>query len=84
MVYLHPTLHQTISDVGLIGSRLVKNVTRFLWPQACSPEPGHRHPGDIFYKIDAPIKQVWLVYPRVLDHEEGRHARVTWGMADAT
>jgi magnesium chelatase family protein len=29
------TAHHTISDVGLIGVRFVKNVTQFSWQQAC-------------------------------------------------
>ena len=43
--------HQAISDVGLIGSRLVKNVTQLSRQQACYPEPVHHHAGDIFYKL---------------------------------
>jgi len=41
--------HQAISDVRLIGSRLVKNVTQLSQQQAGYPEPVHQHAGDIFY-----------------------------------
>jgi hypothetical protein len=43
--------HHTISDAGLIGGRLVKNVTRLSRQQACSPEPAHYQAGDSFYTL---------------------------------
>jgi predicted ATPase with chaperone activity len=42
--------HQTISDVGLSGSRLVKNVTRFSRQQALLSRTSDGQAGDIFYK----------------------------------
>jgi hypothetical protein len=74
---------QTISDVGLSGSRLVKSLTRVSWPQACSLDPGDRHAGDIFYKPVAHTEEVLRVRPRVLYPEEGWHAHVTSWKPDA-
>jgi predicted ATPase with chaperone activity len=42
--------HHTISDVGLIGGCLVKNVSRLSSPQACALVPVHGQAGVIFYK----------------------------------
>ncbi len=42
--------HQTISDVGLSGSRLVKNVTRLSRQQALLSCTSDGQAGDIFYK----------------------------------
>jgi hypothetical protein len=44
-------LHRTMSDAGLIGGRLVKNVTRRSRPQACSLMPAHGQAGDVFDKL---------------------------------
>ena len=41
---------QTLSAVGLIAGRRVKNVTWLAWQSACSPELMHLHAEDIFYK----------------------------------
>jgi predicted ATPase with chaperone activity len=43
--------HQTSSDAGLIGGRLVKNISRLSWQQACYPEPAHYQAGDSFYTL---------------------------------
>jgi Magnesium chelatase, subunit ChlI len=40
--------HHTISDAGLIGDCLVKNVSRLSQPQACSLVPVHGQAGGIF------------------------------------
>jgi hypothetical protein len=50
LVITHPfrAPHRTISDVGLIGGRLVKNVARLSSQQAGYPEPVHRHTEGIF------------------------------------
>ena len=42
--------HHTLSGAGLIGGCLVKNVSRFSQPQACSLVPVHGQAGVIFYK----------------------------------
>jgi hypothetical protein len=42
--------HHTMSDAGLIGDCLVKNVSRLSQPQACSLVPVHGQAGGIFYK----------------------------------
>jgi Magnesium chelatase, subunit ChlI len=48
--------HHTISEAGLIGGRLVKNISRLSSPQACSLVPVQGQAGDIFYK--------WMRIPR--------------------
>jgi hypothetical protein len=35
-----------------------------------------------FLQTEAHSDKLWLVYPRVLEREEGRHARVTSGRSD--
>jgi Magnesium chelatase, subunit ChlI len=48
--------HPTISDAGLIGGCLVKNISRLSSQQACSLVPVHGQARDIFYK--------WMRIPR--------------------
>ena len=43
--------HHPIADAGLIGGRLVKNISRLSWQQACYPEPAHYQAGDSFYTL---------------------------------
>jgi hypothetical protein len=51
-------LPQTISDVGLIGGRLVKTVARLSWPQAYSPELVPRHCARHFGSSSLPTKSL--------------------------
>jgi hypothetical protein len=60
----------------MIGGRLVKTVTLHLWQKLCTPSSCIVIQGT-FLQTDAHSDELWLVYPKVLDREEGRHTRVT-------
>jgi hypothetical protein len=83
MVSSHLAPHHTVSDVGLIGSRLVKNVTQLSRQQALLSRASTLSCRGHFLQIDAHSEELCLLYPRVLDHEERRHARVTSWRSDA-
>jgi hypothetical protein len=76
MYQFHASYH-TLLDVRLIGGRLVKNATRLSRPQALLSQASALSGRGHFLQIDAHREELCLLYPRVLDREERRYARVT-------
>ena len=84
LVITHPfrAPHQTISDVGLIGGRLVKNVARLSSQQAwLSRASASSYRGPIYKQ--AHTEEMWLVHPEALYRKEGLQAHVTSWRSDA-